>query len=129
MRQTESVSALTPTPASTPSLPLLLACLCAQWCGVCRDYAPLFEQAAAGFGEQVRVRWIDIEDEADLLDGLDVDNFPTLLIARGDALLFFGTVTPHAQTLSRLVAGALAGDLAQIDGNGSAAALARRLGA
>ena len=116
-----------PGPEANLARPLLLVCLCAQWCGVCRDYAALFEQAAAAFGAQVQVRWVDIEDEADLLDSLDVDNFPTLLIARGDALLFFGTVTPHARTLSRLVAGALAGDLRRIDDNPLAAALAGRL--
>ena len=93
------------------SSPLLVACLCAQWCGSCRDYAALFEQASAQFGERCHFVWIDIEDQADLLDGVDVENFPTLLIARGPQPLFFGSITPHPQTLSRLVTGALAGDL------------------
>jgi hypothetical protein len=42
---------------------------------------------------------------------LDVENFPTLLIARGDEVLFYGTVLPHEQTLARLVESAQAGDL------------------
>ena len=90
---------------------LLVACLCAQWCGSCRDYAALFEQASVQFGERCHFVWIDIEDQADLLDGIEVENFPTLLIARGSQALFFGAITPHPQTLSRLVTGALAGDL------------------
>ena len=40
-----------------------------------------------------------------------MENFPTLLITRGEQALFFGTITPHAQTLARLVQGALAGEL------------------
>ena len=107
--------------------PLLVACLCAQWCGTCRDYAATFEQAAATFGTTCRFIQIDIEDDAALVDGIDVENFPTLLIARGAQPLFFGTITPHPQTLSRLVAGALAGDLAPLRADAAVQALSLRL--
>jgi len=80
----------------------IVACLCAQWCGTCREYQPLFEQLQAQF-PQTRFLWIDIEDEADLVDPIEVENFPTLLIARDSQTLFFGTVTPHLQTLERLL--------------------------
>ena len=107
--------------------PLLMACLCAQWCGTCRDYAPVFAACAARFGARVQPVWVDIEDDAELIDGLDVENFPTLLLARGEAVLFFGPITPHAQTLARLVASALAGDLKPIGGAADVASLPRRL--
>lgn len=98
--------------APSASHPLLIACLCAQWCGVCRDYAPLLKAVLAGFdGQALVVKWVDIEDHSELLGDLDVQNFPTLLIARGSEPLFLGTVTPHAQTLQRLVQNALAGGL------------------
>ena len=48
-------------------------------------------------------------EESDLVGAIDVDNFPTLLIARGTEVLFFGTVTPHASTLARLKQAALEG--------------------
>jgi thioredoxin-like negative regulator of GroEL len=93
-----------------PRAPLTVACLCAAWCGTCRDYRAVFEQAlSAHRGGGVVGRWIDIEDEADLVGSIDVDNFPTLLISRGDEVLFFGTVTPHASTLTRLMQAALEG--------------------
>ena len=91
--------------------PLLVAGLCAQWCGTCREYRPLFEREAQAFGERTRFVWVDVEDHAEVMGPIDVEDFPTLLIARGDQILFFGTVTPHAQTLARLVQSALAGDL------------------
>lgn len=95
--------------------PLLVACLCAQWCGICRDYAPLMARSLAAFdATQVRVVWVDIEDHAEVLGDLDVESFPTLLLARGTHVLFFGTVPPHKQTLERLVQGALAGDLSPL---------------
>ena len=98
---------------------LTIACLCAAWCRTCDAYADTLRQvrdalAAAAPGAPLRVLLIDIEDEADRLGDLDVENFPTVLIARGGSLLFFGTVTPHAQTLERLARGALDGSLAPL---------------
>ncbi|WP_395669297.1 thioredoxin family protein [Rhodoferax sp.] len=89
---------------SSPPKPdaLLVACLCAQWCSTCREYQPLFSQLQAEYAHAQFV-WIDIEDQADLVDPLEVDNFPTLLIASGGQARFFGTLTPHIETLRRLL--------------------------
>ena len=81
---------------------LLVACLCAQWCSTCRDYQPLFSQLQTEFADAQFV-WIDIEDQSDLVDPLEVDNFPTLLIASDGQARFFGTLTPHLETLRRLL--------------------------
>lgn len=80
----------------------LVACLCAEWCGVCRDYAAPFH-ALGGQWPQARFAWIDIEDEADLLGSLEVENFPTLLIARAGQPVFFGPLPPQPGTLERLL--------------------------
>lgn len=93
------------------SPPFLVACLCAAWCSTCREYQPLFDQQAAVFAGRVQFGWVDIEDHDEVLGALDVENFPTLLIARGDEVLFYGTVLPHVQTLARLVQNALDGDM------------------
>lgn len=91
------------TNAISPSPPsLLVACLCAQWCGTCRDYRPLFDQLQAEFAAAQFV-WIDIEDEADLVDPVEVDNFPTLLVVADGQARFFGTLTPHIDTLRRIL--------------------------
>jgi|GEM_PF-452140 len=94
--------------------PLRVVCLCAGWCGVCRDYRATFDDAAAAFGTRAAFGWIDIEDDAALLDDVDVENFPTVLIARGSSVLFFGTITPQPGTLARLVQGALDGELPKL---------------
>ena len=87
-----------------PSLPPhgLVVCLCAAWCGVCGDYRARFDQMQAKF-PHIEFLWIDVEDEAEVLDPLDVENFPTLLLAVGGAPRFFGPVTPQAEMLERLV--------------------------
>jgi thioredoxin 1 len=112
---------------SDPEQILRVTCLCADWCGVCRDYAQLFDQTAEEFGAPCEFAWIDIEDRADLLDGVDVENFPTLLMSRGGEVLFFGTITPHAQTLSRLVQSALAGELGSSAVDPAIEALVKRM--
>ena len=87
-----------------PSMPPrgLVVCLCAAWCGVCGDYRARFDQVQAKF-PNIEFLWIDVEDEADVLDPLDVENFPTLLLAMGEEPRFFGPVTPQAEMLERLV--------------------------
>ena len=77
-------------------------CLCAQWCGTCRDYRAGFDELAAQF-PGVRFSWLDIEEQADELGDLDNENFPTLYIRRGDSVLFFGTMLPYVSNLRRLI--------------------------
>jgi thioredoxin 1 len=91
---------------------LLVACLCADWCGACREYRPLFDALALKF-PHARFVWVDVEDEADLIDPIEVEDFPTILIANAGKPLFFGTVLPHMETLERLIqAKAVASDQA-----------------
>lgn len=88
---------------STPlPTPLLVACLCADWCGTCREYRTQFEQLTQQM-TGVHGVWVDVEDESELVDPIEVEDFPTLLIASPTHTLFFGTVLPHMQTLQRLV--------------------------
>lgn len=88
--------------APLPNASVLVVCLCAQWCGTCRDYRQRFAKVQAQF-PALQFLWIDVEDEADLLDPLDVDDFPTLLLAVGDTPHFFGPLAPQADTLARLL--------------------------
>ncbi len=80
----------------------LVICLCAEWCGTCRDYRSGFYELAAQFPE-ARFRWLDIEERADDLGDLDIENFPTLFIQRRQTVLFFGTMLPHLSLLQRLI--------------------------
>jgi hypothetical protein len=48
--------------------------------------------------------WVDIEDKADIVDPIDLENFPTLLISKAGQLTFFGVVTPQKETLERMLA-------------------------
>ena len=99
--------------------PLLVACLCAQWCRTCDAYLDTLAATRDAMrlghpGMATRFVWVDIEDESELVGDLDIEDFPTILLARGDRVLFFGPVLPHAQTLDRLVRNALDNDMAAL---------------
>jgi thioredoxin 1 len=81
---------------------LTIACLCAQWCSNCRAYRATFDTIARGYAG-VRFVWIDIEDEAELVGPIDVENFPTLLIGSELGPLFFGPITQQPEVLKRLL--------------------------
>jgi len=81
-----------------------VVCLCADWCGVCKQYQSVFEGVARRF-PGVSFHWVDIEDEDEAMGDVDVETFPTLLIAEGDRVHHFGALTPQPEVLSRLVAG------------------------
>jgi thioredoxin-like negative regulator of GroEL len=80
----------------------IVACLCAAWCGTCTSYRAAFDGLAARHPDKTFV-WIDVEDEADVVGDLDVENFPTLLVQRGDAVAFFGTMLPDPKVADRLI--------------------------
>ncbi|HEY0886418.1 MAG TPA: thioredoxin family protein [Ramlibacter sp.] len=78
-------------------------CLCAEWCGVCRDWRAVFEQAASEH-PKARFAWIDVEDEAAAMGDVDVETFPTVLVAAAGRPVFFGPVLPSAAGFQRLLA-------------------------
>lgn len=86
-------------------------CLCAQWCGTCRDYAPVFAALPAQ-RPGVHTHWVDIEDEEAALEDLDITTFPMLLLVDGARVLrFAGPVTPQPGHLLRLCDAAADGSL------------------
>jgi thioredoxin-like negative regulator of GroEL len=80
----------------------LVICLCADWCGTCRDYRPTLLSVAAGFPGYA-FAWIDIEDEPDIAGEIDIETFPTLLVLDDEQVLFYGPLLPGAESLTRLL--------------------------
>lgn len=86
--------------------PLHIVCLCAGWCRTCDAYEPVFEAALAPLRDGrpgLQARWIDIEDEADLVGDYDVETFPTLVVVDDHAVRFAGPLTPQPETLQRVL--------------------------
>jgi len=105
----------------------LAVCLCAAWCDTCDAYRPILERAAQQFPAAQFV-WLDIEDHEDLLGPLDVENFPTLLVAVDDSVRFFGTLTPQPEMLARMLRAGFDPSTPQANHADAAALLARLRG-
>ena len=95
------MTGLAAEPLGTPVM--WVVCLCADWCGLCRDYCAVLKQVAAQYPTH-RFGYLDIEDQADMVGDMDVKTFPTLLVADAKGVLFLGPLAPHAATLSRVLA-------------------------
>lgn len=91
----------------------VVACLCAAWCDSCCEYRATFETLAQRHPEKYFV-WIDIEDQADLVGDLDVENFPTLLIQQAGLVAFFGSIQPGLPVADRLVTAIAKKDAAEL---------------
>lgn len=92
-------AAKNPTPAPDA---WWVVCLCAAWCNTCDDYRATFEAVAREW-PGVRFEWVDIEDEAEITGDVDVETFPTLLVADAGGARFFGPLLPHSGVLTRLI--------------------------
>ena len=79
-----------------------VVCLCAQWCRVCDEYRALFD-ALALETPNAKFVWVDVEDDDEIAGDLDVETFPTLLIADGNYARFLGPLLPQAPVLARLL--------------------------
>ncbi|RZI86620.1 MAG: thioredoxin [Rubrivivax sp.] len=90
------------TPPSTATITLDVVCLCAAWCGTCGEYEAVFKALQAALPAH-RYRWVDIEDESELVGDIDVETFPTLMVARQGHVLFAGPVLPRLGDAQRLI--------------------------
>lgn len=86
----------------------VVVCLCAEWCTVCREYRTAFDALALEFPDSL-FTWVDVEDSADVLGPVEIENFPTIAIGIGDALGFFGSLNPQREVLRRVLTNVVEG--------------------
>jgi len=85
----------------------------AEWCGPCRQFAPVFEKASEKYGE-VTFGKIDTEAQQELAGAANISAIPTLMMFRDGVLLFreSGALPPAA--LDELVSQAQKLDMAKV---------------
>ena len=83
-----------PSPTDNPYLhklldtdqPVLLDCW-AEWCGPCRQLAPVIEQLAGEYRGRAVVAKLDVDEEPEVARQLDISAIPALLLFKDGKLV------------------------------------------
>jgi len=59
----------------------------AEWCGPCRSFAPIFEQAAEDYPD-ITFAKVNTEEEQQLAGHFQIRSIPTLIVFRDQIMLF-----------------------------------------
>lgn len=59
----------------------------AEWCGPCRNIAPIIEELAAEYEGRVAIGKCDVEDNDDIVAKYGVRNIPTVIFLKGGELV------------------------------------------
>ena len=85
----------------------------ASWCGPCRMFAPVYEQAAEKHPDVVFAK-VDTEAETDLAAAFQIMSIPTLMIVREGVVVFSQAGALPAPALEQLIEQAQALDMAEV---------------
>ena len=85
----------------------------APWCGPCRQFAPVFDAAAAKHPD-VTFAKVNTEEEQELAAGLRIRSIPTLMVFRERVLLFSQAGALSAAQLDELIEQVQAVDMEKV---------------
>ena len=60
-------------------LPILVD-FCAEWCGPCKQIAPILDQIAAEMPNQITIAKLNVDDYGDIAGRFNVMSIPTMLL-------------------------------------------------
>jgi thioredoxin 1 len=85
----------------------------AAWCGPCRMFAPVFEQASNDFPE-ITFAKVDTEAERGLSAALAITSIPTLMVFRDGVLVFSQPGALPASSLQELITAVQGLDMVEV---------------
>jgi thioredoxin 1 len=85
----------------------------ASWCGPCRMFGPVFEEASEKNGDMVFAK-VDTEDQQQLAATFNIMSIPTLMIFRENVLVFSQPGALPAEALENLIEQVRALDMAEV---------------
>jgi thioredoxin 1 len=85
----------------------------ASWCGPCRMFAPVFEDAATANPDIVFGK-VDTEDQQELAGAFQVMSIPTLMVFRENVLLYAQPGALPAPALNELIGKVRELDMAEV---------------
>ncbi len=85
----------------------------AAWCGPCRMFAPVFEQASEAHPD-ITFGKVDTEDQVDLAQAFGISSIPTLLAVRDGVVLYAQPGALPAPALEQLITAVQAVDMDEV---------------
>lgn len=85
----------------------------AEWCGPCRQFAPVYEQVSAKYPD-VKFAKVDTEAEQGLARAANITSIPTLMAFRDKVLVFSQPGAMNATQLDDLVVAVKGIDMEQV---------------
>ncbi|HEY9280863.1 MAG TPA: thioredoxin [Eoetvoesiella sp.] len=85
----------------------------APWCGPCRNFAPIFDDASDQH-DDITFAKVNTEEQEELAAGMNIRSIPTLMVFREQVLLFNQPGALSAGQLDELITQVKAIDMSQV---------------
>ena len=93
--------------------PMVIVDFWAPWCGPCRGFAPIYQQAAE-FHADVVFGKVNTDQEQELAGAFNIRSIPTLMVFREKVVLFQEAGALPASALDQVIAQAKSLDMAKV---------------